>query len=663
MSTRSTAYLGLAVVVATVSLPGTAAPATPPTPPLSRPPQRSISQRPSFGAEVEMVTLNVSVFDADDAPVGDLKKEDFALLEDGVEQQIIVLLAPSETPLEIAMVLDFSGSIADNAPYAKRVALAFLEELSADDCVYLLPFNHQVGPGIWGKADDPDLRALIEATEVAGGTSLFDAMLEGFSRLERNGESPETVEDYGAFGLHEGGEAIEEADESAYEERRQARERMRRRLKFQPVDECGVRILGAAAEASSTSRRQAMVVLTDGDDQDSISSFADALLATHEAEVPVFSIAAGAAAHPVGGYLSAKDIWSQRLGRRGHAGRASPEAMERMRELEAQWQEVSRISGGKLIKGEGSSRRLRRAFDEALSLMRASYLIGYYPSSTDSDDGELAWHQVEVKLRDPKLHALTRSGYFRTIVDTKTAKSATKKGIELLTQRRPSDALLEFDRAIRADPADWKAHYHRGIALGLQGKWQDARAASFQAARLSPGVGAVQELAWLTAYSLGDYEAAWEHAIRTHQAGTEMTEELDMLRQQAPQPADLEARLDAPRIIVGGSEIPDLLAQAALKKVFQKLEGAISDAPMLGLVTEPWRADYLLIINDERLGKKKPRSLKGRLELYDTLGKRLYKQELALSDIDDPAAMSAEVAGDIGHLEQWLTRGVSSGPD
>ena len=50
---------------------------------------QSTPQQPSFAAQAEGVTVDVVVTDRAGAPVLDLKREDFAVSEDGVPQEIV----------------------------------------------------------------------------------------------------------------------------------------------------------------------------------------------------------------------------------------------------------------------------------------------------------------------------------------------------------------------------------------------------------------------------------------------------------------------------------------------------------------------------------------------------------------------------------------------
>jgi hypothetical protein len=70
------------------------------------------SQQPTFRAEVDVVSVDVAVTDRS-RPVGGLDSADFQLSDNGVAQRI-ELLSIEATPIDVSLVVDVSGSIADN---------------------------------------------------------------------------------------------------------------------------------------------------------------------------------------------------------------------------------------------------------------------------------------------------------------------------------------------------------------------------------------------------------------------------------------------------------------------------------------------------------------------------------------------------------------------
>ena len=51
---------------------------------------------------------------------------------------------------------------------------------------------------------------------------------------------------------------------------------------------------------------------------------------------------------------------------------------------------------------------------------------------------------------------------------------------------------------------------------------------------------------------IGDLEASWEHAIKAHQAGLDMSDAFAGLRNMSRVPDDLDDQLGAARVFVGG---------------------------------------------------------------------------------------------------------------
>lgn len=597
-----------------------------------------------FDSRVEMVLLRVAVFDAKRVPVPGLTKADFKVFEDGREQDIKLLLTPNETPLDIAFVMDVSGSIQQDAPSAKRDAYKFVDALSTNDCVHLVLFNERVGPDAWGPGADRQLKDMIFRAPLGGGTALYDAIVEGLAGFDTDGAWDHEVEGYSAFGLVAGdsaGRVVAAATPVA-----QAGSRGAGRQAYDAASRCFPADVAADSEAVAQARRQALVVLTDGLDLNSISTFSETVLAAWRADVPIFPIAAGGASRSLlGGIVGSL------------AGSTDVRTVARMEKLKDQLGELARITGGRFIKG--SAGKLRQAYDEVLNVLRASYVVGYAvpPAATPATGSEqLRWHEVAVKLAPPKLRAVTRSGYYRTQNDTETARGSVRGGVESLHAVQPELALLQFGRAAAADPSYWPAHYYRAVTLSLLGREEEAREAAQNAVTLAPEVARAQELAWLTAYASGDYATSWEHLIRARHAGLPMTEAFELLRAQGGGPADLQARLDAPRVFVEDPDVPDLEVQAGLNTVMRVLRRALSESAAVALVSQARRADYLVALDADKFSGPDGRGLDGRLEVFGLLGERISKQSLKLSNVGDPAAVAADLRSSIAAIEAALRR-------
>ena len=92
------------------------------------------------GLNAEMVALNVTVLNRHDPRKIDLKKEDFRIFEDGVEQEIFSFNIADE-PIMVALLLDTSGSIRTDLTRIKEAAIDFVNHLHPKDAVSILTFS------------------------------------------------------------------------------------------------------------------------------------------------------------------------------------------------------------------------------------------------------------------------------------------------------------------------------------------------------------------------------------------------------------------------------------------------------------------------------------------------------------------------------------------
>jgi VWFA-related protein len=88
---------------------------------------------------VEMVSLPVVVTTQDGRRITNLKQEDFEVYEDGVKQEISGFGSTDE-PLEIALLLDTSGSTEAKLAKIQNAAIDFVHQLHPDDEVAILSF-------------------------------------------------------------------------------------------------------------------------------------------------------------------------------------------------------------------------------------------------------------------------------------------------------------------------------------------------------------------------------------------------------------------------------------------------------------------------------------------------------------------------------------------
>lgn len=134
--------------------------------------------------QVEVVELPVNVFDATGAPVADLSRDAFRVLEDGQDVPIEAFGTTAELPLSLGIVVDTSGSMVQTFPAVRKAVAGFGRELlRPQDSYFLLTFafDPQIRQA-WSK-DSGALGPVLERIIPEGGTSLRDAVVRGLEQF------------------------------------------------------------------------------------------------------------------------------------------------------------------------------------------------------------------------------------------------------------------------------------------------------------------------------------------------------------------------------------------------------------------------------------------------------------------------------------------------
>ena len=95
----------------------------------------------------DLVVLNVTVLDQHGKFVAGVKRGDFQIFEDGVEQKILAFGA-EETPFAAAILLDTSGSMESRLTLGRSAAIRFLDGLREQDVAAVYSFDAKVEQ--WG---------------------------------------------------------------------------------------------------------------------------------------------------------------------------------------------------------------------------------------------------------------------------------------------------------------------------------------------------------------------------------------------------------------------------------------------------------------------------------------------------------------------------------
>jgi Ca-activated chloride channel family protein len=192
---------------------------------------------PVFRSGIDLVALNVTVTDPQDRYILGLSADDFRVYEDGVQQDLS-FFAAGRVPLDLALLVDTSASMAPRLPIVQEAAAGFAHSLGPGDRALLVAFDDVARVVQPWTSDRSAVLARIRETRAKGATALYTALyvtLKEFARETR---------------------------------------------------------------ALTEVRRQAIVVLTDGEDTASLVSFDDVLDLARRQGVSIYTIALGSSYAP-----------------------------------------------------------------------------------------------------------------------------------------------------------------------------------------------------------------------------------------------------------------------------------------------------------------------------------------------------------------------------
>ena len=303
--------------------PATQTPAPPPPPPPSTSAPAAASQapqRPSFRGGVDVVSLNVTVTDQSRNFVTSLEQGDFVVFEDGVKQDV-TYFNKAQLPVALSLLIDTSASMEDKLRLAQEAAIGFVRRMKADDIAQVIDFDNRVSILQQFTSDRPALEAAIRQTVPNGSTSLHNAIYISLKELKK-----------------------------------------------------------VRATSSGDVRRQAIVVLSDGEDTSSLVPFEEVLDLAKRSEVIVYTIG----------------IRGRDLGARGF-----PEA-------EFVLKQFAQETGGRSFFPTGAT-ELEGIYAQIADELAAQYALAY-SSRNPRRDGQ--WRRIVVRTTRPDLAARTKQGYF-----------------------------------------------------------------------------------------------------------------------------------------------------------------------------------------------------------------------------------------------------------
>jgi len=131
-----------------------------------------------------LITVPAVVMDRNGRYIPNLKKEDFRIYEDGVEQSV-AYFASIERPFTVALMLDVSGSTQSQLAQIREAANTFVSRLRSNDRLMAITFDGKIS--VLTEAEDVSTirRSKLHIPAVTDGTVLYDAVDFTLKRMAR----------------------------------------------------------------------------------------------------------------------------------------------------------------------------------------------------------------------------------------------------------------------------------------------------------------------------------------------------------------------------------------------------------------------------------------------------------------------------------------------
>jgi len=139
---------------------------------------------PAFRAGVDVVSLNVTVSDLEGRFVTDLDQTNFQVYEDGVQQNI-TFFTKTQLPIALAMLIDTSASMDEKMVTAQEAAIGFSQRLRPEDLAEIIDFDSRVNILQTFTNDAVKLEQAIQQTSAGGSTSLYNAIYISLRELSK----------------------------------------------------------------------------------------------------------------------------------------------------------------------------------------------------------------------------------------------------------------------------------------------------------------------------------------------------------------------------------------------------------------------------------------------------------------------------------------------
>lgn len=123
----------------------------------------------------QLLRFNASVTDRNGRAIGDMKRNDFSVYEDGVERKVTEVVPTSE-PFNLVLLLDVSGSVEERMDFIRKAARDFLRTASPQDRIAIISFRDDIQIISNFTTDRALLSRELDKMDAGGATALYDAL-------------------------------------------------------------------------------------------------------------------------------------------------------------------------------------------------------------------------------------------------------------------------------------------------------------------------------------------------------------------------------------------------------------------------------------------------------------------------------------------------------
>src|SRR5215510_13700303 len=169
---------------------------------------------PQATTQEQTVTIDVAVMDRDPDAYGSLTKDEFAVYEDGVKQQVISLTA-QDAPFSLGIAIDASGSMRGQLPLIQKTAMDVINQMGSADEAFVTAFTAKSEVIQDFTSNQPNLATAIDKIYTGGATALLDAIVSTSGYAYERGKNRRKALLFITDGLEKGSFANEDQAVSA----------------------------------------------------------------------------------------------------------------------------------------------------------------------------------------------------------------------------------------------------------------------------------------------------------------------------------------------------------------------------------------------------------------------------------------------------------------